>query len=343
MIVARAPFRITLGGGGTDLPSFYEKHGGYLVTMAIDKYIYVMVNRMIIDKGIQLHYKESEYVTDAIMLKHPFVREILIKLGIKNSIELTSLADLPSRSGLGSSGSFAVASIQALRTYLRQSVSVKEIAEEACDIEINKLKHQVGKQDQYIAAYGGMISMDISTNGNVKVDRIKLNRSDLIDFIECMRVYYTGVQRDASNILSEQNSATKKAEHQNHKVVTENLLRIKDLGYQTREALESRNFDNFGRIMDIHWNLKKGLSSGISIGKIDNIYLEVKKEFGVLGGKIIGAGGGGFLLLYVPQKRRELDKYMTAKGMSRLQYFIDHSGVKVIADADDHYEFYNEE
>jgi len=158
-----------------------------------------------------------------------------------------------------------------------------------------------------------------------------------------MRVYYTGVQRDASSILFEQNSATKKADHQNHKTVIESLLRIKDLGYKTKEALETRNYDDFGRSMDIHWNLKKSLSSGISIGKVDEIYGEVKKEFGVLGGKIIGAGGGGFLLLYAPQKRRELDKYMATKGMSRLQYFIDHSGTKIVADADDHYDFYNEE
>lgn len=343
MIVTRAPFRITLGGGGTDLPSFYENHGGFLVSMAIDKYIYVMVNRMILDKGIQLNYKESEYVTDPKLLKHPFVREILVRFGINDSLEMTSLADLPSRSGLGSSGSFAVASILALRTYLRQSATTYDIADEACDIEINKLKHPVGKQDQFVAAFGGIVSLDISKTGEVKVDRLKIERGDMLDFLDSMRVYYTGVQRDASNILSEQNNAAKGKLHINHNSVIGSLQKIKELGYKTREALESRNYDEFGKLMDIHWEMKKNLSSSVSFSKVDKIYEEVKKDFGVLGGKIIGAGGGGFFLLYAPTKRKELDKYMAAKNMTNLQFNIDNSGVKVVADLDNHYEFYNKE
>jgi D-glycero-alpha-D-manno-heptose-7-phosphate kinase len=343
MIVTRAPFRITLGGGGTDLPSFYENHGGFLVTMAIDKYIYVMVNKMILDKGIQLNYKESEHVEDPKLLKHPFVREILLRFGIKGGIEMTSLADLPSRSGLGSSGSFAVASILALRTYMRQSATTYQIADEACDIEMNQLKHPVGKQDQFIAAFGGIISMDISKTGEVVIDRLKMEQGDMLDFMDSMRVYYTGIQRDAANILSTQNTAAKEEVHQNHNAVIDSLKKIKEIGYKTKEALESRNYDDFGKLMDIHWEMKKNLSSSISIEKVDKIYAEVKKDFGVLGGKIIGAGGGGFLLLYAPKKRRELDKYMAERNMPKLEFFIDHSGAKVVADLDDHYEFYNKE
>lgn len=341
MIVTRAPFRITLGGGGTDLPSFYEEHGGFLVTMAIDKYIYVVVNNMLLDKNIRLKYAESENVNDPKLIKHPFVREILLKFGITGCIEMTSLADLPARSGLGSSGSFAVASILAIRTYLRQSATIYQIADEACDIEINKLKHPVGKQDQFIAAFGGIISMDISKTGEVKVERLKIEQSDMFDFMDSMRVYYTGVQRDASNILSEQNNATKVKDHQNHLAVIDSLKKIKELGHKTKEALESGNYDDFGRLMNVHWKLKKNLSSSISIDKVDLIYEEVKKEYGVLGGKIIGAGGGGFFLLYAPRNRKELDKYMAKLDMPRLEFFIDHSGVKVVADLDTHYEFYN--
>jgi len=343
MIVTRAPFRITLGGGGTDLPSFYENHGGFLVSMAIDKYIYVMINKMILDKGIQLNYKESEYVIDPKLLKHPFVREILIKFGIKGNVEMTSVADLPSGAGLGSSGSFAVASILALRSYLRQSATIYEIANEACDIEMNKLNHPVGKQDQFVAAFGGIICMDISKSGDVKIERLKLEKGDMLDFLDSMRVYYTGIQRSASDILSVQNTASKLTLHQDHRSVIDSLQKIKELGYLTKEALESRNYDDFGKIMDIHWEMKKNLSSAITSVEINKIYEEVKKDFGVLGGKLIGAGGGGFFLLYVPKKRKELDKYMSKKNMIRLHYNIDHSGVKVVSDLDDHYEFYNKE
>lgn len=332
MISTRAPFRITLGGGGTDLPSFYENYGGFLVTMAIDKYIYVMVNRMIVDPGIQLHYRTSEYVEDPKDLKHPFARAILQRLGIKRHIELTSLAELPARSGLGSSGSYAVATILALRTYLRKSATTQQIAEEACDIEINVLKNQVGKQDQYVAAFGGIISLDIDRSGVVTVERFEMASSDIADFLNNMRVYYTGVHREASKILSIQDDATKQPTAANHQKIVDSLKHIKELGYKTREHLLRKNFDAYGEMLDSHWMSKKKLSGGISNEKIDGIYASAKSEYGVLGGKLIGAGGGGFLLLYAPSKQRELDSFMFRNGMPRLHYFVDSTGAKVIAD-----------
>jgi D-glycero-alpha-D-manno-heptose-7-phosphate kinase len=332
MIITRAPFRITLGGGGTDLPSFYEKKGGFLVTMAIDKYIHVSINRMIIDPGIQLHYKNSEYVTHPSLLNHPFAREILLRYGITSNFEMASMADLPARSGMGSSGSYAVAAICSLKTYLRQPIEISQIAEEASDIEINVLKNPVGKQDQYIAAYGGIISMEIATDGSVKVEKINIDSGDIIDLIANMRVYYTGVLRDAGSILKEQNESTKSVDKREHREVMDSLLNIKEIGYKTREAIEKGNFDEIGKLFDEHWSFKKRLSNYISINQVDKIYTEVKEKFGVLGGKLIGAGGGGFLLFYAPKNHRMLDDYMKSMSMPKLSYFPDYEGVRVVLD-----------
>ncbi len=337
MIITRAPFRITIGGGGTDLPSFYAKNGGFLVTMAIDKYIHVSINRMLIDPGIQLHYKTSEYVNHPSKLNHPFAREILLRYGIINHFEMASIADLPARSGMGSSGSYAVATICALKAYLRQPINISEIAEEASDIEINVLKNPVGKQDQYIAAFGGIISMDINKDGFVKVGRINIKGGDITDLIANMRVYYTGVLRDASSILKEQDENSKLMNKKDHNKVIDSLMHIKEIGYRTREALENGNFDEVGKFFDEHWIFKKRLSGSISNKQIDKIYKEVKEKFGVLGGKLIGAGGGGFLLCYAPQNHRILDEYMKSLSMPRLSYFTDFDGVRIVLDVSRNY------
>lgn len=330
MIVTRTPFRVTLGGGGTDLPSFYEKHGGFILAMGLDKYMYVTLNRPIVENRVILHYTQSESVSDVSELKHELAREALRFNGIHSRIEISSLADLPASTGLGSSSCYLVGLLMAIHTYRKDYISLQEIAEEACHIELQILKKGIGKQDQYMAAFGGLTVLEIAKDGKVQVRQLSLSSWAIAELVSKSHIYYLNRKRDALEVLEEQNQAMKKSDGE-RKRVEESLIQIKELGREILQAIEKEDFDQFGRLLDEHWQNKKRLSSKISYEEVDQLYETVKKEFGVLGGKIIGAGGGGFLMLYCPSKKKELTEFMQKQGYSRLHYQIEFEGCQVVA------------
>jgi D-glycero-alpha-D-manno-heptose-7-phosphate kinase len=333
MIVTRTPFRVTLGGGGTDLPSFYERHGGFVLAMGIDKYMYIMLNPPMLDRKIRLQYSRSEIVDHADQLQHDLAREAFRAHGIEEAMEISSLADLPAGVGLGSSSSYLVGFLTALREYRRAPGPPQEVAEEACRIELEVLKKPIGKQDQYMAAFGGLTVLDIGRDGAVVVRSAKFHASTIFDFIGNTHIYYTGVQRAAIDILAEQDAALRGARDlgSSETPVAESLLRIKDIGYRILEAIEGENFDEFGLLLHAHWEHKRRLSTKITLSAVDELYDTVRERFDVLGGKIIGAGGGGFLMLYCPSHHRALSEFMEQRGMPRLRYTLEFEGAKVVA------------
>ena len=333
MIITRTPFRITLGGGGTDLPSFYEQHGGYVFTMAINKYMFIALNRRsVADRKIVIRYSQVETVDSVNEIKHPLAREALRLHGVNENIELTSIADMPARSGLGSSGSYLVGLLTAIRAYKSEPASLAQLAEEACHIEMKILKEPVGKQDQYIAAFGGFRTLDIDKKGKVQVGSVSVDFPTANELVSKARMYYTGVQRSATAVLKNQDSATREKKSVDHKRVVDCLLNIKDIGRKIQKAFETRDLDEFARLMHKHWEFKRKMSAAISLSMLDQLYEKVRKEFGVLGGKIIGAGGGGFLMLYCPTKGRQLDEFMLKHDMLRVSYFPTLQGSKVVSD-----------
>ncbi|HEX8172246.1 MAG TPA: galactokinase [Thermoanaerobaculia bacterium] len=331
MIVTRTPFRVTLGGGGTDLPSYYSQHGGFIFGMGLDKYMYVVVNRPTVGRKIRLHYSQSEVVDHVDELRHELAREALRAHGIEDSFEVASIADLPAGTGLGSSSCYLVGLLNALHHDRRDYVPLQALAEEACHIELNILKQPIGKQDQYMAAYGGLAVLEIARDGSVAVRQLRLNASDTAELVAHTHIYYTGAQRDAREVLQDQNLAMQQKTGADHARVADSLHRIKDLGYRILEAIEQSNFDRWGQLLDEHWQQKKKLSGKISLQTVDAVYDEVRERFGVLGGKIIGAGGGGFLMLYCPQRHAPIEAFMAAHGMPRMHYTVEPEGTKVVA------------
>ncbi len=344
MIVTRTPFRVTLGGGGTDLPSFYSQHGGFIFAMAIDKYMYVMLNPPIIDNKIRLHYSRSETVDHVSELNHELAREALRLHGFQEKMEISSMADLPDGTGLGSSGSYLVGLLTALHHFRRDYVSLQAIADEACRIELDILGKTVGKQDQYVAAFGGLTVLDIDRDGDVQVRSLEMPSPSLDQLVANTHLYYTGQRRNTVEVLHDQDQAMRRSAQSNSgpavtadaatadSRVSDALLQIKDLGSRILLAIETEEYDAFGQLLHEHWVSKKKMSSKISLDSVDSLYDHVRQEFGVLGGKIVGAGGGGFLMLYVPRKHRRLEEFMLQQEMPRLNYRIEPGGTKVIAD-----------
>ena len=331
MIVTRTPFRVTLGGGGTDLPSYFSQHGGFIFAMGLDKYMYVVVNRPVVGHKVRLHYSQSEVVDDVSKLRHELAREALLMHGIRDTFEVASIADLPAGTGLGSSSCYLVGLLNALHHDRRDYVSLQALAEEACHIELDVLKEGIGKQDQYMAAFGGLTVLEIARDGKVEVRLLRPSSSDIADFVAHTHIYYTGAHREAREVLIDQNTAMQAKKGAAHDRVAESLHRIKDLGYRILEAIEGNNFDQWGSLLHEHWTHKKRMSDKISLSIVDEIYEEVRSRFGVLGGKIIGAGGGGFLMLYCPTHHAALERYMAERGMSRMHYTIEPEGTKVVA------------
>ncbi|HVR38380.1 MAG TPA: galactokinase [Thermoanaerobaculia bacterium] len=331
MIATRTPFRVTLGGGGTDLPSYYTQHGGFIFAMGLDKYMYLFVNRPTVGTKVRLHYSESEVVDRVSELRHELAREALLAHGIESCFEVGSIADLPAGTGLGSSSCYLVGLLNALHHGRRDYVPLQSLAEEACHIELDILRQPIGKQDQYMAAFGGLTILEIAHNGSVNVRQLSPNSSDIAEFVAHTHIYFTGAQRDAREVLHDQNVAMQKHDSADHARVADSLHRIKDLGYRILESIEASNFDRWGELLDEHWQSKKKLSGKISLQKVDAIYDEVRARFGVLGGKIIGAGGGGFLMLYCPSHHAQLEKFMSDNGMPRMHYTIEPEGTKVVA------------
>ncbi len=330
MIVTRTPFRITLGGGGTDLPSFYSEHGGFIFAMGIDKYLYVMLNPSLIDRKIRLHYTQSETVDHVTELRHELAREALRLHQVEDGIEISSLADLPAGTGMGSSSCYLVGLLTALRQLRQDFAPLHEVAEEACRIELETLNKGIGKQDQYMATFGGLTVLNIGRDGSVEVKRVKVGVAAFSALLANAHLYYTGLRRDAAEVLADQNSAMR-GTAAIKRPVAESLLAIKDLGHRILEAVSAENFDTFGRLMHEHWCFKKAMSQKISVTHVDQLYDHVRREFGVLGGKLVGAGGGGFLMLYAPHKHRELEEYMLSNGMPRLHYTLELEGSKVVS------------
>ena len=333
MIIVRAPVRIPIGGGGTDLPSYYSLHGGEWISAAIDKYIYISVNKRF-ENTLRVSYSETEEVESPEDVKHPIVREALKLLGIEGGLEIVSIADVPSHTGLGTSGSFTVALLTALHAFLKNTThndipSKKKIAEQACHISMNLLKEPSGKQDEYIAAYGGLTAFLASNNGEVTVDPFyskKVFPATLRELENNLLIFYTGIRRESRDALQIQTDATLKKESD----MIENLHRVKEIGKEVKESIIDGNFSRFGELLDLHWQ-EKIKRKGTSNSEINDWY-EIAKANGAVGGKLMGAGGGGFFIFYCENNRDKLRKAMAAQGFQEVPFRFDLEGVKVIAD-----------
>jgi D-glycero-alpha-D-manno-heptose-7-phosphate kinase len=324
MIIARSPLRISLGGGGTDVPSYYQEHEGFLLAAAIDRYVYVTVMRPFTE-GIYLKYSEIEQVKDVSDIRHPIMREVLASLKLKTpQIEITTLADIPSGTGLGSSGSFTTALIKALYAHYRKNIHPQHLAELACQIEIEKLGEPIGKQDQYIAAYGGISEFTFHKDGSVHSAPLNLSVQTVHDLEDNLVLFFTGISRSAGSILKDQVDKSKA----NDTNMIENLHFTKDLGLRSKAALLKNDTYNFGELMHEHWEHKKSRSKGMSNEFIDNTYNEAIKA-GAVGGKLVGAGGGGFLMFYANDKEKLRNK-MSEIGLEEVRFQFDFEGTKVI-------------
>lgn len=324
MIITRSPLRISLGGGGTDLPSYYREHTGFLVAAAIDKYVYITQHRTF-QQEIIVKYSKLERVSAVEQIEHPIVREALKLTGVTDPhLELTSMADIPGGTGLGSSGSFTTALLKALHAYRKNIVSPAELAEQACDIELNKLGEPIGKQDQYIAAVGGITAFTFHPDGRVEYRPCQISEETLFNLEDNLLLFFTGYSRSASAILKDQNDKSK----QNNQAMLDNLHFTKELGYRSLAALEGGNLEEFARLMDVHWQRKKARSAGMTNDHINQWY-DHAMAHGALGGKLIGAGGGGFLMSYAADKAK-LRHAMREKGLQEVRFRFDFEGSKVI-------------
>jgi len=324
MIIARSPLRITLGGGGTDLPSFYREHEGFLVSAAIDKYVYVTVMRPFTE-GIYLKYSQLEHVEKIADVKHPIIREALQMLGFKTpQVEITTLADIPAGTGLGSSGSFTTALLKALYTHRKRHLHQEELAELACHIEIDLLGEPIGKQDQYIAAVGGVTCFTFHKDDKVTAVPLGISMDTMFDMEDNLLLFFTGFSRSASGILKDQQVKTQN----NDSEMLKNLHYVKDLGYRSKDALEAGDTDLFGELMHEHWEHKKQRSGGMSNPKIDEWY-ELGIKNGAVGGKLVGAGGGGFLM-FMAHDRNKLRHTMASAGLEEVRFKFDFEGTKVV-------------
>jgi D-glycero-alpha-D-manno-heptose-7-phosphate kinase len=324
MIIARSPFRISLGGGGTDLPSYYRKHGGFLIAAAIDKSVYISVHRTFLNE-ILVRYSCIERVKDRSAIQHPIVRNALKLLDIDDpSLEITSMADIPAGTGLGSSASFSTALLKALHRFKHQVISPQALAEEACHIEIDLMGEPVGKQDQYAAAFGGINCYEFRTDDSVVVTPLAISDDTLARFHESVLLFSTGIVRQAPEILKDQDQQTKQGSHD----MIVNLHAIKEIGLESKAILESGDLDAYGRLLHQHWERKKKRSAAISNPEIDRWY-NVALDNGAIGGKLIGAGGGGFFMFYADHPQ-QLRRAMRKHGLMELQFDFDFEGCRIM-------------
>ena len=323
MIITQTPLRISIGGGGTDLPWYYERHGGLVISAAIDRYVYIAVNRTF-RPDYFVKYSELERVERPEQIRHPIIREALLRHDIGPAIELVSMADIPAGTGLGSSGTFTVGLLRALYAFQRAPVTPYALAEEACEIEIDRLGGSGGKQDQYIAAFGGITCLDFAADGQVRVSPLALPLAALHDLESRLLLFFTGYARRADDVLKDHRA---KLEADDAAMV-DNLHAIKDLGGRIRTALEAGDTAAFGRIMDEHWRIKQARSDGMSNPRIDALY-RTARDAGALGGKLVGAGGGGFLMFYAEDPDR-VRRAMTAEGLSEVRFAFDFDGARVV-------------
>jgi len=326
MIIARAPLRIPLGGGGTDLASYYSQYGGFILSAAIDKHVYIYVNHPAVDSLIRLKYSKTEEVTEIGDIHHPLLREALRLTGANNGLEIAAMADVPSGTGLGSSGSFLVALLHALRAYHGQSQPTQVLAEEACMVEIERARQPVGKHDAYMAAFGGITCLDIARDGTVTVSPLPISRAAVDELRGSLLLFYTGIRRDSYDILEEQGKGASSGE----KSVVESMHRIKEIGLEIKGALVREDLAAFGRLLHEHWQAKKRISNKMSDSRIDRWY-ELALANGALGGKLMGAGGGGFLMFYAENgQRAPVRQAMAAEGLREMPFNFDFGGSRVL-------------
>jgi D-glycero-alpha-D-manno-heptose-7-phosphate kinase len=324
MVITRSPLRISLGGGGTDLPSYYRRHSGFLISAAIDKYVYITLHRTFAQELI-LKYSKLEHVHSVDEVEHPIIREALRMMAFDTPhLEIASMADIPAGTGLGSSGSFTTALLKALHTDRRNLVSPPELAQQACHIELDVLGEPIGKQDQYIAAYGGITCFRFLPNDQVEAWPLQMEPDTVHNLEDNLLLFFTGFCRSASATLRDQDTRSKA----NDQEMIQNLHFVKELGHQSREALEQGDLRQFAELMDVHWQHKKRRSGGISSPEINSWY-DLARQNGALGGKLIGAGGGGFLMFYAEEKTC-LRKAMREAGLTEVRFRFDFEGTKVI-------------
>ena len=324
MIITRSPLRITLGGGGTDLPSYYEKFGGFLISATINKYVYITLHENFAP-GLIVKYSKMESVEDASKIEHPIIRNAFEFVGLDGKgLELSSMADIPSGTGLGSSSSFTTALLKALHIYKKNIVNAKELAEQACHIELDLLKEPIGKQDQFISAYGGITQFTFNKDGTVETSPLRISEETFDRLTDNLLLFFTGYSRSASIILKEQDQKSK----QNDDEMNNNLHFVKELGYKSKKLLEDGNLVEFAKLMDVHWQNKKKRSNNMSNLKINEWY-DLAIQNGAIGGKLIGAGGGGFLMFYAEDKVN-LRKTMRSLGLKEVRFSFDFEGTKQI-------------
>jgi D-glycero-alpha-D-manno-heptose-7-phosphate kinase len=329
MIIVRSPFRLPLGGGGTDLPSYYNKYGGFLITATINKYMFVNINEPALVNKIKIGYSKIEIVElDEIEnIQHEIVRETLKYLNIKRPLEIHSMADLSAGTGMGSSSSYTVALLKGLNTMNRRFLSLQEDAEEACKIEMELCKKPIGKQDQYAATFGGINQLDIGKLGNVTVTPLKIKQETIYEIENRLMMFYTNINRDTNTIIKEQNNKI----ITNEDLAAESMHNIKKIGIKIKDSLLNDDIDSFGNLLNEHWLEKKKISKQMSNSEIDKWY-EIGMKNGAIGGKIMGAGGGGFLLFCVKNgERQKLRTAMEKEGLEYMDFRFDFEGVKVLA------------
>jgi D-glycero-alpha-D-manno-heptose-7-phosphate kinase len=327
MIITRTPFRLTLGGGGTDLPSFYSQYGGFVLAVAIDKYMFLNVNTPILDDHIRVSYSKTEKVDSVDDVQHTLAREALRAMHLSNGIEIVSIADIPAGTGLGSSSCYLVGLLNALHSLMQSPMSPQHLAEEACHIELEVLKKPIGKQDQFMAAYGGLTQLDIDRSGYVTATRIMLDPDVLQELENNLLLFYTGGVRDATTILAQQDNATRRSDS----AVVSSLREIKDIGVEIRDCIVAGNLRRVGELMDVHWQSKKRLSAGVTSPEINRLY-DIAKQAGAIGGKISGAGGGGFLMLYCEEGKAGVREALRRCGLRELSFRFEFEGSKVVFD-----------
>ncbi|MCQ2741933.1 MAG: GHMP kinase [Bacilli bacterium] len=323
MIIARAPFRVSFCGGGSDIPSFYEKYGGCVISTSIRKYVYLTINKDFKKDEITLKYSQTEIVDDPSKIQHRIFKQCLTDFGV-TGVEITSVADIPAGTGLGSSSTFTVALLKLLYTYKEKSVSAYKIAKEACEVEIEKLGNPIGKQDQFAAAFGGLRYYEFCPDGFVKVEPIIMKRSSYRKLESNLLMFYTGDVRDANKILGEQ---TQNLASKEDKIAAQKKLC--EMTHELKEAFERNDVDALGPILLKSWEIKKSLANGISNPKIDEYYAKAI-EAGATGGKLLGAGGGGFLLFYVPNEEGKFAVRQALKELKELPFEFDNAGCSVL-------------
>jgi D-glycero-alpha-D-manno-heptose-7-phosphate kinase len=325
MIITRTPLRISLGGGGTDLPSYYQEHSGFVIAAAIDKYVYITLHDTFEQQFI-IKYSKTELVKSVEDIKHPIIREALKLVPVSAPhLEVVSMSDIPAGTGLGSSGSFTVGLLRALHAHNKDSVTREQLAEDACHIEMDLLNEPIGKQDQYIASFGGITSFLFNPDGRVAVQPVAISSETLYNLEDNLLLFFTGFTRSASAILAEQDTRSRERDAG----MIDHLHRIKRFGYESKAAFEASDLRRFAAIMHEHWQLKKQRSQSMTNSQIDEYY-ELARANGALGGKLIGAGGGGFLMFYTEDKTR-LRHAMREAGLREVRMRFDFEGASLVA------------